>query len=639
LDHLEKEPSYFSPAEFTMGCRSLFGTFPRPHGVDFYLWASKPKKVQLLLGDRRFDPIDRQDGIFHFFVVGAKAGERYSYVVEDKDIVPDPASRFQPEGVHGPSEIIDSRTFPWTDGLWKGLALRDLIFYELHVGTFTPEGTFKALQKKLPYLKDLGITALELMPLADFPGNRNWGYDGVSLYAPARCYGRPEDLRCLVNEAHRLGLSVFFDVVYNHLGPDGSYIPVLSPEIFSNRHKNAWGASINLDGKDSSHVRRFLIDHALSQIREYHLDGLRLDATHALIDESPKSFLAELSETIAHSQFSRPVHLIAEDARNLARIVRPPKLNGWGLGAVWADDFHHQVRRALSGDHQGYYQDYSGTPEAILKTTRQGWFYTGQTSAYLGRPRGTDPTGLKPENFVYCLQNHDQIGNRAFGERLHHQADPAAYRAALTLLLTLPYLPLLFMGQEWGASTPFLFFTDHQAKLGETVREGRREEFKAFSEFQNPVDRLWIPDPQDEKTFMDSRLKWEEILRSGHSQILALTHSLLRLRREDPTFRAENPIWSIDLHGPEGFLILREKDSLKKAILVLLKGSGDFYLETKTASEMPKTIFTTEDVEFSPDPRPIEKIPIPGRVIYRFQRPGACVMDLTPASHSSVGSA
>jgi maltooligosyltrehalose trehalohydrolase len=442
---------------------------------------------------------------------------------------PDPASRFQPEGVHGPSEVVDAGRFSWNHDRSTLPPLEHFVIYELHVGTFSPDGTFRGAIELIPQLVELGINAIELMPVGDFPGDRNWGYDGVAIFAPARCYGPPDDLRALVDAAHRLGVAVLLDVVYNHLGPDGAYANAFSPHYFTDAHRSPWGRGVNLDGPHSGAVRRFFLENALHWIDEYHVDGLRLDATHALHDDGPRHFLAELSDTV-RTAAQRPVALIAEDHRNLARMLMPVGSGGFGLDAVWADDFHHQVRVHTACDREGYYSDFTGSMADVATTLRQGWFFTGQRSAHMEGPRGTDPSRLNPGQFVICTQNHDQIGNRADGARLHHEIDPAAYRAVTALLLLAPQTPLLFMGQEWAASSPFQFFTDHEEELGRKVTEGRREEFKSFAAFADPVRRAAIPDPQQRDTFERSRLQWSEVTRQPHAGFRRLHHRLLRLR-------------------------------------------------------------------------------------------------------------
>ncbi len=467
---------------------------------------------------------------FEAHVPGVRAGARYQLQRDDDGEWPDPYSRWQPEGVHGPSMVIDPAAFAWTDQGWCGVPRHRLVIYELHVGTFTPEGTFAAAAARLPELADLGVTAIELMPVAAFPGNRNWGYDGAALFAPADCYGHPDDLRALVDQAHGLGLAVLLDVVYNHLGPDGAYVAAWLPTIFSERHSSPWGQGINLDGPGSALVRRMICDNALHWLLEYHMDGLRLDATHALTDDSPEHILAQLAREVGEQVVGREVHLIAEDERNLDTLLHPLAEGGYGMTGVWADDFHHAMRRRMAGDNEAWFADFAGDTEEIAAAVRDGWVFTGQHATHLGRPRGTSPDGVAIEASVICLQNHDQIGNRAHGERLHHQVDHATWLAASTLLLTAPETPLLFMGQEWAASTPFLYFTDHGEELGALVVEGRRREFAHFSAFSDADARAAIPSPQSERTWRASHLQWEERGTPPHAHVRAETRRLLTLR-------------------------------------------------------------------------------------------------------------
>jgi maltooligosyltrehalose trehalohydrolase len=463
------------------------------------------------------------------------AGARYRYRLDGGDACPDPASRFQPDGVHGSSEVVDPAAFAWTDQNWPGLTMNGLVIYELHVGTYTPEGTFLALIGELPELKRLGVTAIELMPVAEFPGDRNWGYDGVDLFAPSRAYGRPDDLRRLVDAAHGAGLGVILDVVYNHFGPDGNYLRQFSDDYFTDRHRTPWGEAINYDGPNSGQVRDFVVANASHWIREYHLDGLRLDATDTILDDSPTHILAELSDRV-RAATDRNVVLIAEEARNDVRVVRPRADGGYGIDAVWADDFHHELRVYLTGARENYYADYSGSMEEIAKAIEGGFTYQGQPSPTTGKPRGTKVTDEPASAFVFCLQNHDQVGNRPFGERLLHDIDAGRYAVASALLLFAPETPLLFMGQEFAASTPFLYFTDHHEELGRLVTEGRRGEFSGFRAFADEDMRASIPDPQAESTFLSSKLKRGE--RRTNAGISALYRELLRLRREDPVLSA-----------------------------------------------------------------------------------------------------
>jgi maltooligosyltrehalose trehalohydrolase len=453
-----------------------FGAVVGPDGVRFTLWAPTAQtaraEVERPTGAPLGIPLARgTGGLFEAHTGDATAGDRYRLRIDDQPAWPDPASRFQPDGVHGPSEIVDPSAFVWSDAAWTGRALDELVVYELHVGTFTEAGTFQGVIDRLPELGRLGVTEIELMPVAAFPGRWNWGYDGGALYAPSATYGRPDDLRRLVDAAHGLGLAVLMDVVYNHLGPDGAYLAAFAPTIFA-AHDSPWGGGLDFVDPDSL-LGDFFADNAAHWIREYHIDGLRLDATHAIHDEPVASFPGRVARTARAAAPGRTVLVIAEDSRNLDLIVRGPAEGGQALDAVWADDFHHQVRRHVAGDRDGYYADFGGTMPDLVATMRRGWFYCGQQAPFFGGPRGTDPTGIPLERFVICIQNHDQVGNRAMGERLHHQIDPEAYLAASVLLLLAPETPLLFMGQEWAASSPFQFFTDHDEPLGQLVTEGR----------------------------------------------------------------------------------------------------------------------------------------------------------------------
>ena len=616
----------------------------------FRVWAPERKSVEVEYVASGFSrtnatgfsrtPLTRDERGYwsgRFADVGPGSRYRYRLDRDDQSVFPDPASRYQPDGVHGASMVVDPSRFTWTDRAWTSPALRDLVFYELHVGTFTPEGTFRSAIDRLPHLVQLGVTAIELMPVGDFPGSRNWGYDGVAIFAPARCYGAPDDLRALVDAAHRHGLAVFLDVVYNHLGPDGAYANAFSPYYFTPAHHTTWGAGVNFDGPHSAEVRRFFIENALHWAREYHVDGLRLDATHAMRDDSPTHFLAELATTMREAA-PRPSVLVAEDHRNLARLILPAAAGGYGLDAVWADDFHHEIRVHTAGEHEGYYADYAGTMEELAATLRQGWFYTGQISTHHGAPRGTSAAGLAPRQFVVCVQNHDQIGNRADGARLHHQIDAATYRAATTLLLLAPQTPLLFMGQEWAAGSPFLFFTDHHDELGRRVTEGRRSEFNAFAAFAGARMAAEVPDPQQVETFLRSQLDWTEISRAPHLYVLRLYRELLALRRL-PAVR-EATCGSYTATSLEGHTIAVEFAAPEAAtteaegllVVVRLSGAGDV-----TVAGVPAwhdTRITTEDERFAADPAPITVLGLSTpqsssedrTLTIRFARPGAVVL-------------
>ncbi len=453
------------------------------------------------------------------------AGTLYKYRVDGK-LVPDIASRFQPQGVHGPSQVVDGRLFRWTDSGWKPPSLRDLIIYELHVGTFTADGTFAAIPARFDHLKSIGVSAIELMPIADFAGDRNWGYDCVSIYAPSRAYGTPDDLRAFVNAAHDTGFAVILDVVYNHLGPDGNYMGDYSKRYYNKAHETPWGAPFTLDAPDALPVRLHFADNAPYWAREFHVDGFRLDATHAIPDASSKHLIQEITEEVqAMGGF-----VICEDPRNERNLILPREKGGYGCDAVWADDFHHVVRVQMTHENEGYMGYFKGNMEELLKTVREGWLFTGELQKD-GIPRGTAGADLEPEHFVHCISNHDQVGNRAYGERLNQSISHEAYRAASALLLTAPYTPMIFMGQEWASSTPFLYFTDHHDELGKGVTEGRRKEFAEFSEFGEPAKRALIPDPQAISTFTRSKLKWTELNQPPHFSMLKLYRDFVQFRK------------------------------------------------------------------------------------------------------------
>jgi maltooligosyltrehalose trehalohydrolase len=612
----------------TLWKASLGATFVG-YGCRFRVWAPEASLVSVVLEGGGDYPMGKSaDGYFHITVPGCEPGNLYRYRVDGQGPFPDPASRFQPRGVHGPSQIVDPSAFAWSDHGWTGIAREDLILYELHAGTFTPEGTFLSAAARLPELQELGVTAVELMPVADFAGDRNWGYDGVALFAPARCYGTPDELRRFVDTAHRLGLAVFLDVVYNHFGPDGAYHSAFSEHYFSKAHNSPWGDGINFDGPNSEPVRDFVIENALHWVHEYHVDGLRLDSTHAIVDDSPRHIVASLASAVRTSLAAsgRRGIVIAEDVRNVASIVQAEHDGGWGLDAVWADDFHHQVRRALAGDHDGYYEDFDGSATAIAETARKGWFYCGQYAPHYGKERGTDPTGLEYTRFVLLLQNHDQIGNRAFGDRLHHTIDVAAYRAASALLLVLPEIPLLFMGQEWAASTPFLFFTDHHPELGLAVTEGRRREFGTFRAFANPEIRDAIPDPQALSTFVSSRLCRREREQEPHASVLRLYGALLALRKSEPALRGAGRSGELTAaaSGEDALIIRREAGGREVLAVIRLRGAGAVDLGAWLADGGWQTVLTTEDPRFATDGVP-PAIDLAGAAI-RFERPGAVLL-------------
>jgi maltooligosyltrehalose trehalohydrolase len=520
--------------------------------VRFRLWAPAAREVEVCLTHEYVSmriPLERRDaGWFEVVTDAATAGTEYRFRIDGGQEVPDLASRFQPKDVHGPSEVIDPNTFDWNDREWNGRPWEDAVIYELHVGTFTPQGTFAAVRERLDYLAELGITALELMPISDFPGQRNWGYDGVLPFAPDSAYGRPEDLKELIQSAHSRGIMVLLDVVYNHFGPEGNYLGSYAPQFFTARHHTPWGNGINFDGLESRAVRDFFIHNALYWVNEYHFDGLRLDAVHAIADDSKPDILTELADTVRRSVAAdRHIHLILENERNQARyLLRANHLrDNRGMSgceacqpltytAQWNDDIHHALHVLVTGEGDGYYCDYSERPvEQLGRCLSSGFAYQGEASRHKnGEPRGESTEGLPLAAFISFLQNHDQIGNRAFGERITKIADPRAIRAAAAILLLAPSPPMLFMGEEFGAATPFLFFCDFKGELAEAVTAGRRGEFAQFSAFNDPAARERIPDPNAVTTFEASRLDWSSVGQSRHQEWLGFYHQLLTLRRE-----------------------------------------------------------------------------------------------------------
>ncbi|MBI4869962.1 MAG: malto-oligosyltrehalose trehalohydrolase [Candidatus Riflebacteria bacterium] len=625
------EPDRLSDAALE-ATRAPIGCWAVDGGFAFRVWAPDATRVELLLEGPRARGellLERAaDGYHQLLAGGLAAGSLYRYRLDGQGPFPDPASRSQPLSVHGPSEAISQADFDWAADSWPQPVRERLSVYELHVGTATRTGTFDALIAKLPHFASLGVTALELMPVAGCPGKRNWGYDGVSPFAPAAGYGGPTALKRLLDAAHAVGLAVLLDVVFNHLGPDGNYLWVFARRMFTEA-RTPWGQAIDFGLRP---VRDFFVWNALAWLHDYRFDGLRLDATHALARPGKPHILAELSSRVRVSlPPGREVLLVAEDSSNDARMTRSRGRGGLGLDAVWADDFHHQVHVAVTGQRDGYYADYGGRVQDLARTLRRGWFYEGQRSVFLGRARGTRAAGLAPAAFVHCLQNHDQVGNRALGDRLHHQVGLDVWRALSVLLLTSPYVPLLFMGQEWAASTPFQFFTDHEPGLGKRVTAGRLREFRRFREFRSPAGSGKIPDPQDRATFRRSKLRWAEKVRRPHAGILRLYRALLRLRARHPVMTGSatarprcRPL------GKHGLVLLRATREGRLLTVVNLRGRMAVDLR---AAEVPKPprgsawrlLLATEDVCHGG---------VPGSVTFdektqrlRMEGPGALVLE------------
>jgi maltooligosyltrehalose trehalohydrolase len=529
-------------------------------GTTFRVWAPRCRSVEVVVEGRR--PVRvaaAAEGLWEVTLPGIGPGTRYRFRLDGERYRPDPVSRWQPEGVHGPSAVVDPHAFAWTDAGFPGHALRDLVFYELHVGTFTAAGTFEAAIPRLGGLVELGVTAVELMPVAEFPGSRNWGYDGVHLYAPQSTYGGPAGLRKFVDACHAVGLSVVLDVVYNHLGPEGNYLAEYGP-YFTDRYRTPWGGAVNFDGPDASGVRRHFVENAVAWAREFHIDGLRLDAIHAIYDASPVHILTELAEAARKeaAQLGRPFHVVAESHDNDRRLVLPREQGGVGLDAVWSDDFHHALHVRLTGERGGYYADF-GEPHLLTRALAEGFAFQGEPSSYFGHARGTASADLGGEHFVISLQNHDQVGNRAQGDRLGSVVSFEAVKAAAALLFAAPALPLLFMGEEYGETAPFQFFTSFlDRELAEAVRRGRTSEFSRFA-WQGTV-----PDPGEPATFVRSRLNHSLAQAPRHRELREYYRHWLALRRSHPAlgssgkdrtraaFDASGNVLTLDRLGPAG---------------------------------------------------------------------------------------
>jgi maltooligosyltrehalose trehalohydrolase len=503
-------------------------------GVHFRL--SAPRCHEVVVEIEGLEPEALQSetsGYFSLWSLPARAGMRYRFRLNGGEAaLPDPASRFQPQGPHGPSEIVDPGEFAWTDRAWHGWAREQLVIYEMHIGTFTPDGTWEAAARELPALAELGITCLEIMPVADFPGRFGWGYDGVNLFAPTRLYGRPTDFRRFVDRAHALGIAVILDVVYNHFGPDGNYLKLFSTAYFTDRYDNEWGEAINFDGPDSGPTREFFVANAGYWIDEYHLDGLRLDATQAIFDRSEDHIIAAVARQVRSAGRGRITFVVGENEPQHAKLARPAEHGGYGLDALWNDDFHHSAMVALTGHHEAYYSDYRGRPREFVAAAKHGFLYQGQRYQWQRNARGTPTLDLPAESFVVFLQNHDQIANSGTGERCHALTSPGRFRAMTAYFLLMPGIPMLFQGQEFGASSPFFYFADHESRLSRDVREGRRLSLAQFPSLATSEMRAQLADPGDIDTFRRSVIDLGE--RQRHTSIYALHRDLLELRRTDP---------------------------------------------------------------------------------------------------------
>jgi maltooligosyltrehalose trehalohydrolase len=505
-------------------------------GVVFRVWANRAAEVSVVVRGEEHVLKRETNGYFSGCVEGAHAGDLYSFLVDGQGPLPDPASRFQPDGPHGPSQVINPQTFQWTDQSWMGVRLRGQVIYELHVGTFTQEGTWQAAAEQLQQLADFGISTVEVMPVSEFAGSFGWGYDGVDLFAPTRNYGGPDDFRAFVNAAHANGLGVILDVVYNHFGPDGNYLQKFSPDYFTDRHKTNWGAAINFDGRNCEPVREFFAANAAYWIKEYHLDGLRLDATHSIFDESEEHILALTARNVRRAGEPRNVLLVAENEPQNVKLIEPGTHGGYGLDALWNDDFHHAAMVTVTGKREAYYQDYLGSPQELLSAFKYGFLYQGQWYSWQKQRRGTSALGIDCAAMITYLQNHDQIANSAQGLRLHNLTSFGQYKAITACWLLAPGTPMFFQGQEFASSAPFLFFADHPPKLAELVRKGRAEFLFQWRSFA--ATGILHDDPSDRRTFEICKLDFAE--REKHKQQFALHRDLLTLRKAEPVFARQD---------------------------------------------------------------------------------------------------
>ena len=508
-------------------------------GVRFRVWAPRRKHVTVIVDETAHELTPEDDGYFSALVAEVGAGARYGFRLDDDPkIYPDPASRWQPEGPHGLSAVVDPHAFAWSDASWKGVPSPDVVVSEIHIGTFSEEGTWAAAERHLRHLRDVGITILEIMPVHEFPGRFGWGYDGVDLWAPARLYGTPDDFRHFVDAAHQTGLGVILDVVYNHFGPDGNYLTQFSEDYFTDRYPNDWGQSVNFDDENAAQVREFFASNAAYWIDEFHLDGLRIDAAQSIIDLSPEHILGVVSHRARQAAGERTIYITVENETQDIRMVTPLEQGGCALDSMWNDDFHHAARVALTGRVDGYFHDYRGTPQELLSMAKHGFLYQGQWYSWQKQPRGTPSLGWPPRTFLWYLQNHDQIANSALGQRLHELSHPASFRAATGLLLLGPATPMLFQGQEFAASAPFLYFADHEPELAALVETGRKKFLEQFDALAGAELQAQLPSPHDPEVFRRCKIDWNE--RERNAPVLDMHRDLLRIRRENPPFPAQN---------------------------------------------------------------------------------------------------
>jgi maltooligosyltrehalose trehalohydrolase len=606
-------------------------------GVHFRVWAPRHRLVEVVLegtAGQLTVPLEPEaDGYFGVYLESAGVGSRYRFRVDDGDLLPDPAARFQPEGPHGPSQVIDPAGFHWTDRSWQGVSLEGQVLYEMHVGTFTPEGTWQAAGRQLAELANLGITTVEVMPVAEFPGQFGWGYDGVYLFAPTRLYGTPDDFRRFVDTAHSVGLGVLLDVVYNHFGPDGNYLARFSPDYFSQRYENEWGDAINFDGPNAAAVREFFLANVRHWITEYHLDGLRLDATQQIFDNSSTNILEEMTRVVRESAGERGTLVVAENEPQAVHLVRPVEQSGYGMDALWNDDYHHSAMVALTGHREAYYSDYRGEPQEFISTAKYGYLYQGQHYSWQKNARGTPALDLPPARFVNFLQNHDQIANSGKGLRCHQLTSPGRYRALTTLTLLAPGTPMLFQGQEFASSAPYHYFADHHPELAQSVGRGRVEFLAQFTRLATPEMQACLPDPSQLQTFERCKLDFRE--RELHGETYQLHRDLLRLRREDPAFRSQRQR-GVDgaVLGTQAFVLRYFHESGDRLLLVnlgadLLLGSAPEPLLAPPAGQAWVIHWSSECPRYGGNGTP------PWGAAQNWRIPGEAAVVLAPAALGS----
>jgi maltooligosyltrehalose trehalohydrolase len=584
------------------------GADPTPAGVHFRVWAPSARAVEVHLegpsqsGAFPLEP-EGTTGYFSGLVRHARAGVLYRYRLAPVDeLLPDPASRFQPDGPFGPSEVVDPTTFAWTDAGWRGIEPERHVLYEMHVGTFTPEGTWRAASDRLDHIAELGATTIELLPLADYPGRFGWGYDGVNMFAPTRLHGRPDDMRAFVDRAHALGLAVLLDVVYNHLGPRGNYLFHFAPAYRSERHASEWGDTLNFDGDDAAPVRELVIANAAYWISEFHLDGLRLDATQAIHDDSSEHIIAVLQRRAREAGGGRRIFVTGENEPQLDIALRAADEGGWGLDAVWNDDFHHTARVAATGVVEAYFHGYTGAPQELVSAVKRGYLYQGQMYQWQKNPRGTPVLDLAPGRFIHYLQNHDQVANTGRGERLHELTSPGRLRALTALLLLTPGLPLLFQGQEFATSRPWRYFADHDGELGREVARGRADFMTQFASLRSAEGRASLPDPTDRRGVRACVLDLLEREEDGHRQIFDLHRDLLRLRRDNPVFTDQRPgARDGAVLGPEAFCIRLFGDDPQLDRLLLVNLGRLLRIRSPAEPLLAPPLDATWEIEWSSD--------------------------------------